>query len=108
MAQTTLELTEIIQRYRRELAAMGIRVEQVLLFGSQARGTAREDSDIDLIVVSPDWAQYGERERLEILGIAAAHILEPIEALGVTPAEIELHQLPLFWEQVLKEQAVPI
>ncbi len=28
--------------------------ERVVLFGSRARGTAREDSDVDLLVVMPD------------------------------------------------------
>jgi len=87
---------------------MGIRCERVLLFGSQARGTAGEGSDIDLFVVSPDWAPYSERERLEKLGIAAARILEPIQARGVTSEEIATHQLTPLWEQVLDEQTIVI
>jgi predicted nucleotidyltransferase len=71
-----------VQRFRAELEKMGIRCDRILLFGSQANGTAQEGSDIDLIVVSPDWARYNDRERFEILGIAAARILEPIQARG--------------------------
>jgi uncharacterized protein len=41
-------LRRFADRLRRELPA-----QQVLLFGSQARGTAGSDSDYDLIVVSP-------------------------------------------------------
>lgn len=48
---------------------MGIHVEQVMLYGSQANGTAREESDIDLFVISKDWDKYSQRERLEILGL---------------------------------------
>ena len=87
---------------------MGIRCERVLLFGSQATGTASEGSDIDLFVISPDWAPYGERERLEILGITAARILEPVQARGVTPEEIATHQLLPLWEQILEKQAVAV
>ncbi len=108
MAETTRELGQIIERYRREVEVMGIHVEKILLFGSQARGTAREDSDIDLFIVSRDWVRYGERERLEMLGVAAARILEPIQARGITPEEISEHRLTLFWEQVLREEAVPV
>jgi uncharacterized protein len=87
---------------------MGIRPTRVLLYGSQAMGTAREGSDIDLIVISGDWKMYNQRQRLELLGIAAARILEPIQAQGFTPAEIKEKQIPPFWEQVLKEQAIRI
>ncbi len=85
---------------------MGISTEQVLLFGSQALGTAHEGSDIDLLVVSTAWAGLSERERLEILGIAAARILEPIQARGATPDEIADHKLSPFLQRVLNEQAV--
>jgi predicted nucleotidyltransferase len=58
---------------------MGIRAEQILLFGSQADGTAQEGSGVDLIVISKDWEKNSRRERLEILGVAAARILEPVQ-----------------------------
>ena len=87
---------------------MGIRCDRILLFGSQAAGLAREGSDIDLFVVSPDWREYSERERLEMLGVAAVRILEPIQARGVTPEELAEHRLAPFWEQVLEEQAVVV
>src|SRR5438034_944856 len=107
MAKTASELDDIISRFRDEIEKMGIRCEECLLFGSQARGTAQEWSDIDLIVISPDWAGYNERERLEMLGIAAGRIMEPIEAQGFTPDEIANHELTSFWEYVLAE-AVPV
>lgn len=108
MAEATPELAEIIRRYRQELERMGIRCERVLLYGSQATGTATESSDIDLFIISSDWARYSERERLEMLGVAAARLLEPIQARGITPEEIATHQLLPLWEQVLNEQAVTV
>jgi len=108
MAETTPELAIAIKRFRAELEKMGVHCERVLLFGSRATGAAREGSDIDLFIVSSDWARYNERERFEILGVAAARILEPIQARGVTPAEISAHRLLPLWEQVLKEQSVVV
>jgi predicted nucleotidyltransferase len=108
MAQTTPELEQIIQRFRRQLEKMQIRVEQLLLFGSQADGTAQEGSDIDLIVISSDWEKFSRRERLEILGVAAARILEPVQAQGFTHAEISRRQTTYFWEAIIKDQAVPV
>ncbi len=106
MVKATRELEIVIQRDSAESEKMGIHSDRVLLFGSQAQGTATEGSDIDLFVVSSDWARYNERERFEMLGIAAARILEPIQARGLTPDEITTHRLSPLWEQVLKEQTV--
>lgn len=108
MAETTPELKQIVKRYRIQLQKMGIRPTRVLLYGSQASGTAYEGSDIDLIVISSDWERYSYRQRLELLGIAAARILEPVQAQGFTPSEIRQKQITPFWQQVMKEQAIRI
>ena len=108
MAETTPKLKRIVKRYRVELQKMGIRPTRILLYGSQATGIAREGSDIDLIVISGDWKKYSQRQRLELLGIAAARILEPVQAQGFTPGEIRRKQLTPFWEQVMREQAIAI
>jgi predicted nucleotidyltransferase len=108
MAQPAPELRTIATRFRDELARSGIRVERILAFGSWAHGRQQEGSDIDLIVVSPDWAVIPRRERLEILGVAAARILEPIQALGFTPEEVTQRHLGHFWQMILDEQAVPV
>jgi predicted nucleotidyltransferase len=105
MAETTPQLKTIIRRFRSELEKMGIHIERVMLYGSQASQTAQEGSDIDLIIISPDFSPYSQRERLEMLGVAAARILESVQANGFTPQEIEKSQLMPFWEQVLREQA---
>ncbi len=43
---------------------------------------------IDLVVISSDFKNMNIRERLEISGLAAGNVFEPIEALGYTPQEI--------------------
>jgi predicted nucleotidyltransferase len=108
MAQTTPELKQIVQRFCDQLEKMGIHPEKVMLYGSQATGTTREGSDIDLIVISSDWKKFNQRERLELLGIASARILEPVQAQGFTPAEISKNQIMPFWAHVMKEQAIAI
>jgi predicted nucleotidyltransferase len=108
MVTTTPELKQIIKRYRAQLEKMGIRPARILLYGSQAAGTAREGSDVDLIVISSDWKKYNHRERLELLGIASARILEPVQAQGFTPSEIKLKKVMPFWEQIIKEQAIAV
>jgi predicted nucleotidyltransferase len=108
MAQTTSELDRIITRYRLQLEKMGIHADRIMLYGSQAAGTACEGSDIDLIVISKDWKRLNQRERLELLGIAAARILEPVQAQGFTPSEISQRKLMPFWERVIEDQAIAV
>lgn len=108
MAKRTPELKQIVRRYRAQLEKMGIRPARILLYGSQAAGTAREGSDIDLIVISGDWKKYNHRQRLELLGIASARILEPVQAQGFTPSEIRAKKVMPFWSEIIKEQAVAV
>ncbi|MHB8907100.1 MAG: nucleotidyltransferase domain-containing protein [Melioribacteraceae bacterium] len=47
------EIIEIVKDYLRELSGKGIYISKAFLFGSQANNTANEESDIDLMLVSP-------------------------------------------------------
>ncbi|MBL8089745.1 MAG: nucleotidyltransferase domain-containing protein [Anaerolineales bacterium] len=108
MAKTTSNVKKIVRKYRAQLIKMGVQPSRILLYGSQATGKAVEGSDIDLIVISNTWSKYSQRKRLELLGIASARILEPVQAQGFTPSEIKSKKLTSFWEQVIKEQAVAV
>lgn len=81
----------IIQKFKQVLES-NIRVEQVILFGSYARGTAREDSDIDLVVISPGFAGKTYWERIDILTEAIYKVFAPIEASAFTPDEWKSEQ----------------
>ena len=48
----TRSVIESVQLYLRKVNENGIPVSFGVLFGSQARGTADEQSDIDLLVIS--------------------------------------------------------
>jgi predicted nucleotidyltransferase len=49
---TEERLSEILRALRRELAeVLGEQLEAIYLFGSQVRGEARSDSDIDILVI---------------------------------------------------------
>ena len=84
------------------LKALGVTVERVILFGSFAKGNPRKDSDIDLIIVSEDFRKMNLRQRLEVLGIAAARIMQPVEAKGYTLKEINNPSKPKFLSHILK------
>jgi predicted nucleotidyltransferase len=58
------QLQPILNTLRQGLRVIyGERLEDVILYGSQARGDARDDSDIDVLVVLKDSFEYGEMLR---------------------------------------------
>lgn len=65
---------ELIEEVGRRLTAAAPSAE-IILFGSRAHGEARPDSDLDLLVIEPDFARRGEeygklRKELRGLGVA--------------------------------------
>jgi predicted nucleotidyltransferase len=65
-----------------------LKVKQVIVFGSQARGSASNDSDIDVLVVSDDFSNMGEDERLDVLYRASTFITPEIHPWGTTSQEL--------------------
>ncbi|OQY30354.1 MAG: hypothetical protein B6244_00400 [Candidatus Cloacimonetes bacterium 4572_55] len=83
-------ILDILCRFKQALeTANGIRVNKLILYGSQAAGTAREDSDIDVVVISDDFADKSYWQRINIISDAICAVFEPIEALAMTRQEWE-------------------
>ena len=58
------QVADILRTLRREFSrALGDQLESMVLFGSQARGQARPESDIDVLVVVRDDSDYGDLMR---------------------------------------------
>lgn len=96
------EIADLVARYCAQLDKMGIRVERAILFGSHVRGEARDDSDIDVLIVSSDFATLNTRERVERLGIAAARLWQPIEAVACTPDELARVEPATLLEEIVQ------
>jgi predicted nucleotidyltransferase len=63
----------------------------VILFGSAARGEMHRDSDIDLIIISPDFKKMGFTERLILLSRLREGMKKSasMDIFGYTPEEFE-------------------
>ncbi|MBN2594950.1 MAG: nucleotidyltransferase domain-containing protein [Sedimentisphaerales bacterium] len=81
------DVLEIISAFRNTLESKGIKADKIILFGSYATGQHRQDSDIDIIVISRDFENKSYWERIDILSEAIYDIFEPIEATAFTPEE---------------------
>ena len=76
-----------VRRFKKALESIDIRVEQLILYGSHAAGTAREDSDVDVVVISPSFSNKSYWQRIDILTEAIYKVFAPIEASAFTPEE---------------------
>ena len=98
----------IIAQYKEKLETMGIRVKKIILYGSHASGEAREDSDLDLVVVSDDFGNMDLWERLCLLGRARKGIKRPMEILGLTEEEFELDGSDTFIRDEVKRKGIEV
>jgi predicted nucleotidyltransferase len=62
---------------------------RVVLFGSYARGEARPESDVDLVVIAPEFDEPYDKHRVDLLWALRAQTdicIEPVAvgALGTT------------------------
>lgn len=62
---TVTDLTEIVETSLRRVRER-IRIQAAYLFGSQLRGQADTDSDVDLAVFSPDVDRFNLVERVHL------------------------------------------
>lgn len=83
------DVLKILKRLRQLLRKKGIVVEQLILFGSWAKGTQQEGSDIDVVVISDDFKDKDYWTRIDILSDVIYQIFAPIQAIAMTPQEWE-------------------
>jgi predicted nucleotidyltransferase len=79
---------EVLGRFKKSLESQQIKIDKLILFGSFSNETkVREGSDIDVVVISKDFAGKDFWQRTDILSEAIYEVFEPIEAVGLTPEE---------------------
>ncbi|MEW6202317.1 MAG: nucleotidyltransferase domain-containing protein, partial [bacterium] len=65
----------------------------IIVFGSQVNRKTDKDSDIDVVVVSPDFRKKNIFKRVEMIGDAhsrtVSRFMVPLDILLKTPEEVE-------------------
>jgi len=90
MVESTI--TSAIKRYVLALSTFGIHTNRLVLFGSFARGDADEWSDIDLVVIAPEFDGPRELTLVEKLWLATASADNRIEPIPCGELEWETDQ----------------
>ncbi len=77
---TTDTVIELIKKYIQELQKGGIPVQEAFVFGSYAKGTPREESDIDVALISTAFSgdRFEDRRRIVPLRRKIDNRIEPI------------------------------
>ena len=70
MAAGSQHLEKIVQNFLEEIQKL-YRVDSAYLFGSYAKGTSNQWSDIDLAIISSDFSEDLYEERLFLMRLAA-------------------------------------
>ncbi len=80
MASSKSSIINLIKEYILRLKENNIPVEKVLLFGSIMKGTSREDSDIDIAVISSSFKgdRYSDRRLIVPLRRGIDSRIDPI------------------------------
>mgnify|MGYP001587636290 CR=1 FL=1 len=87
-------ITNIVRLYGKELRDKGVQFTQLIVFGSQAKGTAKQWSDIDVCVVSPAFGNDRHTERVGLMRVRDDRLLD-IEPHPFSPADLDDKYDPL-------------
>ncbi len=71
---------KVVKRYIEELGKNGIEVSEAIIFGSHTKGTSKEDSDIDVALISNNFTgdRYEDRRKIVPLRRKIDSRIEPI------------------------------
>ena len=89
------DVVNILKHLRELLESKNIHVERLILFGSWAKGTQQEGSDIDVVVISSDFKGKDYWVRINILSDAIYKVFAPIQAVAMTPQEWDSKESPV-------------
>jgi hypothetical protein len=86
MAASKTAIINLVKNYISVLKENNISIEKVLLFGSYIKGQQREDSDIDIAIVSPEFKGNRYLDRRVIVPLRRG-IDSRIEPVPFTPED---------------------
>jgi len=101
---TNQELKKIIDNFLVNLRGK-IEIEDSLLFGSYAKGTASEDSDIELLIISKELPQNKPKgaNGFYLTKLAGFENIYPgLEVIGIHPEKLKHPITKSFFDEILE------
>lgn len=101
MVASTTELEHAITDFAHRLES-GIEVEAIILYGSYARGTAYDESDIDVAVISPSFEGVPMYRRQEMIADLTLRRDARIAPIGYPPSEYHNPSPHAFLSEIIR------
>ncbi|HCG77018.1 MAG: nucleotidyltransferase domain-containing protein [bacterium (Candidatus Ratteibacteria) CG_4_10_14_3_um_filter_41_18] len=102
------KIKTIIEYLKNLLEKRGFEIDKIILFGSYVRGNYREDSDVDIVVISKDFSGKDIFERAKMLGdiewLLMEKFLIPLDIITMSPEDFKKGISPI--SQYAKEGEV--
>ena len=77
------KVIEIVQQYLKVLEDEGVTITKAFIYGSQARGTATEESDIDIVLISPLFDIKNTDKYAPVIWLSASRVNYRIEPIAI-------------------------
>ena len=80
-------IIKLTKSFRSLLENDNIKIDSMIVFGSQAKGNTRPESDIDVCVVSPSFG-FNDLQEMQMLFKKARHVDSRIEPYPMNPKNL--------------------
>jgi len=87
------KIKKIIEYLKNLLEDRGVKIDKIILFGSYARRDYKEDSDVDIVIISKDFSNKGIFERAKMLGDIEWKLMDkfliPLDIITMSPEDFK-------------------
>ena len=102
-------IVNVVQNYLVVLCRTRLHVSRAVVFGSHARGEAQYESDVDILVIAPEFDEPYNPSRVDLLWLARAQTDSRIEPVGVGERQWREDPASLLVEMARREgQEIPL
>ena len=100
-------IENILKSYGQKLRGTDLDVNKMILYGSYAKGSPKESSDIDVCVVSPKFGKDKTHEMVQLNFLA--HKIDPrMEVIPYNPQDLTVEEDPLAHEILKHGREIPL